>query len=367
MMMRYFPHILLLMVFSVGVVYAQPEACEANLEMILSTVADNCDGLERNEACFGNPNIDSETLASDNEFVRVGDVIPVTELVSLQTYTPSEDDEEAWGIAVFSVLANLPDTISGQNVSVIVFGDAEVMPDAESGDETLGTMQAFYLRAGVGNASCRDVPEGGVLVQNPRGTTVNMMVNGFDLSIGSTVFLTAEDTDALTLATLDGNVEVTSDGVTQAVPAGFTLSVERDVPPALPEAAPEISVLPSVILPEAIPEIGEPTTEAFGLLQCAGAGGIIVDAGDTIILRGGWADFTLESVIDFAANTPPSLDIDGALLPYAFRAGPSPWSNADGDGFLINWYWQITEIEAGTTTATWVVGGETVLCDIRAN
>ena len=211
------------------------------------------------------------------------------------------------------------------------------------------------------------MPEGGVLIQNPRGSTVNLMINDFALSIGSTALFTAEDTDELTITTLEGNVTVTSDGAAQDVPVGFSLTVTTDEAPELPEPAPEVDVVPSAVLPEPLPQLSEPSVEAIGIFQCSGSGGVDVSVGSTVVLRGGWADYTLESVIDFASGTPTTLDIDGELLPYAYRTGPSPWTGADGDGFQMNWYWEITDIDAGTYNANWSIAGTVLTCVIRAN
>ena len=153
-MLRYVLYVLLLLVLSVGVVYAQTESCEADLVSVMATVADNCDALARNEACFGNPRIESEVAGDNQSFIRIGDIVAVDELLSLQTYPLSLDDEE-WGIAVLSVQANLPETLPGQNVTIILFGDAEVSPPIEDDSgETFGTMEAFYLTTGVGMTAC---------------------------------------------------------------------------------------------------------------------------------------------------------------------------------------------------------------------
>ncbi len=52
------------------------------------------------------------------------------------------------------IQANLPDTMPGQNVTILLFGDVSIYNADSEDDETYGPMQAFYFRAGVGDAPC---------------------------------------------------------------------------------------------------------------------------------------------------------------------------------------------------------------------
>lgn len=367
--MRHFTlMVLVFILFAAAGVYAQQETCPAEMEVVLNTIQDECAALERNEACYGNRRIETETIDDSERFSQIGDTIAINHLRSLRTYPLSLETDE-WGIAVLSLQANLPDTLPGQRVTMIVFGDAEIRPDDAAPDDYRMPMQAFYLRTGIGAPACKNVPQGGVLVQNPREAAVNLLINGFELKIASTAFLTAQDPNQLTVSTLEGNVQVTSGGITGNVPVGFTLTVSAGIPPETPAADPEAALLLSELLPEAVPQAGEPSSAAgqlIGLWICANRGGVDVAAGENILMRGGWAEYTLEDLIASAATNTPTLEFDGELLPYSYRAGPGPWQIEGDEAFVINWFWEVSSITAGTHQAVWYIGGEVFVCEIRA-
>lgn len=365
--MRYIKfYTLFIFVLIVSVATAQSNLCTDEVERTIASVVNNCNALGRNQVCYGNHKIDSQTTTDSEAFSEISDIIQIDDLVSLQTY-PFSDETTEWGIAVFRLRAMLEGTIPGQVVTVIVFGDAEIMPDTESVDQTSGMMQAFYLRTGIGASSCEDLPDGGVLLQNPQGETVNLVINGVALEVGSTVLLTADDTNTLDIVTLDGNITASVDETQQDIPAGFQLSVTADEPLTTPEIAPDIEVLPLELLPELLPQIGEPAGAMIGILQCAFSGGADVATGADIYLRGGWADTDLANVINFAVTTPPTVTFDDMPISYSYRTNPYPWLGEAGNGFQIHWFWEITDISSGMHQVTWVIGGETVICEIRAN
>ena len=356
---------LLLLLVVVSSVQAQIDTCPAEVEAALNLVADGCSILGRNQVCYGHRLMDVQLRSGDASLSEVGDIADVSDLLLLRT-APLSLETGDWGVAVFRVQANLPDTLPGQNVTLLVFGDAEVQPQPEAPQGFSGPMQAFQLLTGIGDTACRDVPVGGVLVQSPHDQPVNLLINGFELRLGSTALLAAAQQDELTITTLEGNVQVTADGVTQDVPAGFTLTVTQDTPPEQAEPAPEAAALPAKLLPDAVPQVGDPGGEITGLLRCANTGGIDIPAGSTLALRGGWADYDLASVIVFAASTPPTMGFDNSPVQISFRTGPGPWTGDDGEGFRIDWFWIVSGITPGTHHAVWYVDNAAFDCEIRA-
>ncbi len=257
--------LLFLICLSTSFAQAQVDTCPAEVETALNVVADGCSVLGRNQVCYGHRLMDVELRSGEASLSEVGDIADVSDLLLLRTAPLSLETGE-WGVAVFRVQANLPDTLPGQNVTLLVFGDAEVQPQPEAPQEFSGPMQAFQLLTGVGDTACRDVPVGGVLVQSPHDQPVNLLVNGFELRLGSTALLAAARQDELTITTLEGNIQVTADGVTQDVPAGFTLTVTQDTPPEQAEHAPEVPVLPVELLPEPVPDFTPRTVSLPGNL-----------------------------------------------------------------------------------------------------
>jgi hypothetical protein len=220
----------------------------------LALVVQACGDLERNSACYGyialdadpKEGLDAQSL-QDFVFEKPGDVVAIRDLGALKL---SQYDEEkgTWGVAALRAQANLPGTGPGQAVTMLLFGDTEVN---DAGTD--GTMKAFYLRTGLGKPGCAEMPRNGVLLQSPKdGQKVEMTANGVQLKIGSTVFLFADAPEGeanpqLWIHTLEGEVEVTSGGVTEIVSEGQQACVplkdedqdnpdlDQDGPPCKPE------------------------------------------------------------------------------------------------------------------------------------
>ena len=101
------------------------------------------------------------------------------------------EDAGVWGVAVMSLQADIPNTLPGQNVTFILFGDV-MIENAASDEQT--PMQAFYLRTGIGDVACEEAPESGLLIQTPDGIDeVTFNVNGVDVQVGSTVLFQTEE------------------------------------------------------------------------------------------------------------------------------------------------------------------------------
>lgn len=127
----------------VGVVSAQDNACPMLVDSILETVADSCTDLGRNQACYGNNDI--TTLDLDNNlldsFTQVGDTEDVLNIASLTT-APFDVDTNTWGVAILSLQANLSDTLPGENVTFVVFGDTEINNAVPSDNQLVSRLSA---------------------------------------------------------------------------------------------------------------------------------------------------------------------------------------------------------------------------------
>jgi PKD repeat protein len=68
----------------------------------------------------------------------------------------------------------------------------DALPTVEAESVNQQPMQAFYFRTGIGQPECIEAPRNGVLVQTPQGAgKVDFTVNGVDLELGSTAFMTS--------------------------------------------------------------------------------------------------------------------------------------------------------------------------------
>jgi hypothetical protein len=122
MQRRFVVSVVLLLCFA-SAVFAQAD-CPTIVGDALTAVGERCDELARNTACYANVSLEAMPRegVDDFAFEAPGDT---TALSTLQSLTLSSRVEESgeWGIALLSVQANLPDTLPGQNVTMLLFGE----------------------------------------------------------------------------------------------------------------------------------------------------------------------------------------------------------------------------------------------------
>ncbi len=331
-------------------ILAQDEACPALVQAALAYTDEVCSGIERNQACYGNIQIAAvpQADAVDFAFDSVGDIVDIAAIESLilsEMVTPDE-----WGVTLMQVQANLPDTLPGQNVTMLIFGDV-TLENRSTDDQN--PFQAFYFEAGIGDSACTEAPRDGLLLQTPSGAgEIEFVMNEVRISIGSTVYVEAHSTQPeasgkLSLYVLEGQVTATALGVSLSAPAGTRLIVPLDAesrPDGIPQLIPfedyEINSLqPFVdILPEPfelpvplsadevngnlIPEAGTWTLEDSTGGECNGVpfapnnlGNIIIEAaedGNQLTMLG----MTLERIapgVYAAANLPMAGSADATF------------------------------------------------------
>ncbi len=203
---------------------AQASSCPEIVSKALSAADAACKKTGRNQACYGNFNLQATGQAGADNFTfdKVGDIVNIADVQTLKL-SPMSVNNDQWGVALMKLQANIPDTLPGQNVTFLLFGDVEITNAVNANISTdMKPMQAFYLRTGAGDAQCDEAPESGLLVQTPKGVgEVAFNVNGVDVQMGSTVFFqtTATD-DGMTVSTLEGAAYVTSKKNTQVIVPG---------------------------------------------------------------------------------------------------------------------------------------------------
>ncbi|PJF22082.1 MAG: hypothetical protein CUN56_07820 [Phototrophicales bacterium] len=254
----------------------QSLTCSAIVQTALAAVDELCTDLGRNQACYGNISVSAVPRegVTDFTFEQTGDVIDVSDLQSMRL-APMDVENGTWGVAVMNLQANLPDTLPGQNVTFVLFGDVEIESAVQEGDDYT-PMQAFYLRTGIGDAACEEAPESGLLVQTPEGVSeVAFNVNGVDVAMGSTVFFQAQPEDEMVVSTVEGSAVVQINGELHTAVAGTRLrwGINRDLRPESLPNLPEdydpdrMQRLPVRILRRAI-QIHEPlSSEQLDMLH----------------------------------------------------------------------------------------------------
>jgi hypothetical protein len=112
-----------LSVFS-STLQAQNE-CPGIVQTALQNLEQICSAVARNQACYANNSIASQGRTPDYAFNSVGQVVNVADIQTLVT-SPLDTNNNLWGVSLMRLQANLPNNLSGQNVSLIVFGDTEL-------------------------------------------------------------------------------------------------------------------------------------------------------------------------------------------------------------------------------------------------
>jgi hypothetical protein len=111
------------------------ETCHPAIQAALQQVGNLCDGLSRNSACYGNTQVEATfaDLAADQSFAKPGDTADVTAIQSINT-APLDEESDIWGVSLLKLQANLPDTLPGQGVVFVLFGDVGVENAVAPGD-----------------------------------------------------------------------------------------------------------------------------------------------------------------------------------------------------------------------------------------
>lgn len=114
-----------------------------------------------------------------------------------------------------------PDPVIGWILSFTIVEDITRLPRIQRDGEKFGSLYAFNVNTGADDRPCDFAPESGLIIQTPEGAgTIDFLINEVDIRIGSTVFIQSIPGDYMRVYALEGNVEVTTGGVTQPVPEG---------------------------------------------------------------------------------------------------------------------------------------------------
>ncbi|MFN8564536.1 MAG: hypothetical protein U0703_23605 [Anaerolineae bacterium] len=202
------------------------ETCSSFVNEALAQLSTNCGDLSRNSACYGFDHVIATFFAplTTDAFTHPNDRV---ELESLQSITTSPLDVQTsqWGIAVIKAQANLPDALPGQAVTFLLLGDVHLQTGVEQGSD-MQPMQAVYFTTGIGDTRCSDAPQSSLIIQGPKDITVDLRVNGADISLGSTAIFRSTANNTMECGVIDGAAHV--GGGDQVIPAGFAARVPLD-------------------------------------------------------------------------------------------------------------------------------------------
>lgn len=129
--------LLLCFVLSASVLLAQDtelEECPVFVEEAIMLTDEYCGNMGRNSVCYGHTLV--AITGQENtqlEFEEPGDLAALSDVQSIATF-PMNEADETWGIAVMNVQANLEDSLPGQAVTFVLFGDVAIENEIQSGE-----------------------------------------------------------------------------------------------------------------------------------------------------------------------------------------------------------------------------------------
>ncbi len=196
-----------------------PDAmCAALVGEAEARVNAQCDSLGRNQACYGNQTVTVDFQpGSKLVFNQSGDTVDLLEVQRVST-APLDLANSDWGIAVLKAQADLPQSLPGQNVTFILFGDTTV-------DNPTPDLHSVIVSTRIGGFDCSNAPDSAVLIQSPTGQQVTMNLNGADVTLGSTAYVTAEQNNYLTFGIIEGQGTIGAFGTTRIVLPGMQVRV----------------------------------------------------------------------------------------------------------------------------------------------
>ncbi|MCC7452286.1 MAG: hypothetical protein IT324_33100 [Anaerolineae bacterium] len=121
----------------------KPATCPDLVRKALQTVSGKCTNTGRNQVCYGNTALSAEAQEGTGaiKFAAPGDITDLKNIRSIKL-SGLDTASQQWGIALLRAQANLPDTVRGQNVTMLLFGDVDIM---EASQTTTSSAQTAVL------------------------------------------------------------------------------------------------------------------------------------------------------------------------------------------------------------------------------
>jgi hypothetical protein len=211
-------------------------SCQELINQAMHVSGNYCDHLGPNQVCYGNITIKADLLPdTQKRFSKAGDIVDLQLVQSLST-APLDLQKKEWGIAVFNIIANLPRSLPGEAVKMVVFGNTTL------GNNGVEDIQSFYFFSELGQIVCDKVPFDGLMVSMPNGTGIKLKINGSELMLMGDASFKAIKNQDMEVSLFSGTASITANGQTQYFGAGQKVQVvlggingiEPVGPPSLP-------------------------------------------------------------------------------------------------------------------------------------
>lgn len=194
--MRYILLVATLFIISaIGIVSAQAPNCPAIVEASLNSVDNLCNAMDRNSACYGANDVESQTILDPRPadfFIAPGDRADLLQLKEIRPL-PLNPATESFGVGVLNVQANIPNTIPGQAVILLMMGDARLTNEGSPTVPDAAPFESFYFLPGISDPECYEA-EPILTIQTPGTISVTIALNGIEteMSPGTLLTLTAD-------------------------------------------------------------------------------------------------------------------------------------------------------------------------------
>lgn len=242
------------------------QVCEGIIADALAKTTEFCGTTGRNQACYGNLEVDAEPQPQISDFVFAdrGDIEDIDRISSM-SLSQLDPTSGAWGVVRMELQADIDPEQLATNVTMLMFGRVSVQ---YSGMKEIGAMsrplQAFVVETGVDDAPCFAAPQSGMLIQTPEGVAeINLLINEVHISLGSTAFIQAQPNGSMSVSLLEGSAHVRARNGDVTLVPGTQSEISLDengiasAPPteAHPYAATLTQTLPLANLPRAFDPI----------------------------------------------------------------------------------------------------------------
>jgi hypothetical protein len=200
-----------------------PVNCQELIDRAMQSSGDSCNGISSNQVCYGNNTLTAELNPGNSmSFAQRGDVIDVEQLKRLAA-SPLNLLNNEWGVAVFKIMANLPRSLPGETVTMVVFGNTTL-------DNPSSNLQSFYFSSTLGQIECDQVPFDGLMITMPEGAGVRFVINGADMALMGNASLSASQNGSMNVSMYSGSAIISANGETQLVLAGESTSMDLGGP-----------------------------------------------------------------------------------------------------------------------------------------
>ncbi|MDQ7025179.1 MAG: hypothetical protein Q9P01_03110 [Anaerolineae bacterium] len=208
------------------------QQCLSIVTAALEQAGNECSLTERNQVCYGYINVNALPSVNPNNFSFdvQGDIVPVEQVAALEL-SPFDEDTGEWGVVIARLQAQLPDTLPGQNVTIVFFGGVSMLND---GIDASG-IQAFRFETGIGAGRCFGLAPDGIIIDTPdEASFLTFDINGVEVTLGSKAFLqtvpnaAGSDESMLRIGMIEGLGFITAEGQTTRISNGQQTTIPLD-------------------------------------------------------------------------------------------------------------------------------------------